>query len=88
MKKLEKNIEKLVARLPFVDDGNAKMKKVVGMTAAITALTLAVIPYEIKVQKGKGVDIKCLVPRVSYEKGVGGNGQKYHQIRIRWFSYD
>ena len=88
MKNLEKNIDKLVGLLPFVEDRNAKMKKVVGITAAITALTLAVIPYEIKVQKGKGVDIKCLVPRISYEKGVGGNGQKYHQIRIRWFSFD
>lgn len=83
------NIEKLIRNLPIFEDKKSNtMKKVIGMTAAITALAIAVVPYEIKVQKGKGVDVKCLVPRITYEKGVGGNGQKYHQVQIRWFSYD
>lgn len=88
MKKIEKYIESMIDNLPFVENESKKRKKVICMTAAISALVVSVIPYEIKIQKGKGVDIKCLGPRVTYEKGIGGNGNKYHKVQIRWFSFD
>lgn len=68
--------------------GSRHVGKVIGMIAGISALVIGFCPYEIRVEKGHGVDVKAVIPRVTYEKDVKPDGKKIHNVRIRWFSWD